>query len=144
MNRYSPELDAEICTRLAHGESLRKICSDLHMPAASSVIEWVQRDQSGFAERYARAREIGYLLLADEIVQIADTPLQGTVETSKEWGTEVKTGDMLEHRKLQVDTRKWMLAKMLPKVYGDKQQIEHSGAIDMAGAITAARNRSGR
>lgn len=143
MVRYSPELADEICARLAEGEPLRKICEDPHMPSAGGVIGWVTRDESGFAERYARAREIGYQVLADEILHIANTPMEGVTVTSKEWGDEVKRGDMLEHRKLQVDSRKWLLSKMLPKVYGDKQQVEHSGSIDTAGALMAARNRSG-
>ena len=125
------------------GESLRKICEDAHMPAASSVIEWVQRDESGFAERYAQARAIGYQLLADELVHIADTPMIGTKSVSKATGLEITEGDMIEHRRLQVDTRKWMLAKMLPKIYGDKQQIEHSGGVDVVSILESARRRGG-
>ena len=29
--------------------------------------------------------------------------------------------------RLRVETRKWLLAKMLPKVYGDKLVTEHTG-----------------
>ena len=50
---------------------------------------------------------------------------------------------MIEHRRLQVDTRKWMLSKMLPKVYGDKQQVEVTGSLDVVTALNAARNRVG-
>jgi hypothetical protein len=144
MVRYSPEIAKEICERLAQGESLRAICEDIHMPSAGSVIGWVNNDTEGFAEQYARARIIGYQLLADELLHLADTPQRGSTTTSKEWGDEIKTGDMIEHRKLQVDTRKWMLSKMLPKVYGDKQQVEHSGTINTANTILEARKRSGR
>jgi Bacteriophage Sf6, terminase small subunit-like len=35
--------------------------------------------------------------------------------------------DMIEHRKLQIDSRKWLIGKMAPKKNGDKQQIEHAG-----------------
>ena len=35
---------------------------------------------------------------------------------------------MIDHRRLQIDTRKWLIGKMAPKKYGDKQQLEHSGA----------------
>ena len=31
--------------------------------------------------------------------------------------------------KLQIDTRKWVLSRMNPKKYGDKQQMEHSGDV---------------
>lgn len=143
MVRYSTEIADEILERLAQGQALRKICEDLHMPTASSVIGWVNRDESGFAERYARAREVGYALLADELIHIADTPMIGTKSVSKATGLEITEGDMIEHRRLQVDTRKWMLAKMLPKVYGDKQQVEHSGQVDVVSVLNAARNRVG-
>lgn len=144
MVRYSPDIAAEICERLSQGESLRKICDDPHMPVPSAVIAWVMKDVDGFSERYTHARSIGYQLLADELIHIADTPHIGTKSVSKATGLEITEGDMIEHRRLQVDTRKWMLAKMLPKVYGDRQHIEHSGAIDTVATLIAARKRSGR
>jgi hypothetical protein len=36
---------------------------------------------------------------------------------------------MIEHRRLKVDSRKWFLSKMLPKIYGDKLDLNHSGYI---------------
>lgn len=48
-----------------------------------------------------------------------------TKETDR--GTETRTGDMIEHRRLRVDTWKWMLAKALPKVYGDRLAAELTG-----------------
>lgn len=135
-NKYSLELAKELCKRLELGESLRGICEDPHMPFPSAVLGWVDRDVDGFAEHYARARGIGYRLLADEIIEISDRPSGSLVNG----GTD--TGDVA-HRRLQVDSRKWMLSKMLPKVYGEKQQIEHSGTIDTVATLLAARKRSG-
>lgn len=77
----------------------------------------------GFAAQYTRAREIGYDRLADELLKIADTPQHGVKTTTKATGTETTEGDMIEHRRLQVDARKWMLSKMLPKKYGDKMAL---------------------
>ena len=34
---------------------------------------------------------------------------------------------MIEHRRLQIETRKWLLGKMAPKKYSDKQIYEHGG-----------------
>ena len=34
---------------------------------------------------------------------------------------------MIEHRRLQIDACKWLIGKMAPKKYDDKQQIEHAG-----------------
>lgn len=117
---YSQEIADAICARLAEGESLNAICQTEGMPAESTVRSWALDDVEGFAAKYARAREIGYERLADEILRIADTPQPGTKTVSKATGIETTEGDMIEHRRLQVDARKWMLAKMLPKKYGDK------------------------
>ena len=35
--------------------------------------------------------------------------------------------DVIAHKRVQIDTRKWMLSKMLPKVYGDKVVAEITG-----------------
>lgn len=100
----------EICLRLAEGKSLRSVCSDSEMPDPSTVLRWTDSDPV-FALQYARARETGYRLLADEILEIAD-------------------GDeMADHKRVRVDARKWMLSKMLPKVYGDKVETTHTGTV---------------
>lgn len=120
-----------ICQRLAEGESLNAICKTKGYPAESTVRAWALDDRNGFSAKYARAREIGYDRLAEEILAIADTPRTGTKSVSKATGLEVTEGDMIEHRRLQVEARKWMLSKMLPKRYGDK--------LELAGELTVKR-----
>src|SRR5690606_20725933 len=63
----------------------------------------VRDDREGFAEQYARARNIGYEVMADEIIEIADGG-------SDDW----------QRDRLRVDARKWLLAKALPKRFGDR------------------------
>lgn len=138
---FTPEVAAEICRRLAAGESLRAICKDEGMPPESTVRGWVTDDVQGFAAQYARARDTGLDCIADEIIEIANTPHEGTVVTSKEWGEEIKTGDMLEHRKLQVDARKWYLSKLAPKRYGDRLHTEHSGEVAVTSLAAKMRRR---
>ena len=55
--------------------------------------------------------------------------LQGVTVTTKlsregEMYDETRRGDMIEHRRLMADTRKWLLSKCLPKIYGDKFSVE--------------------
>lgn len=127
--KYRPCLAAEICERLARGETLRSICRDDHMPEAQSVRRWVIYDHNGFASQYANARDIGLDAMSDEILDIADTTEAGTrVEESLKGGTKVITGDMTQHRHLRVETRKWYLSKMAPKRYGLKTTTELTGA----------------
>lgn len=137
---FSPEIANAICARLEAGESLRTICASDGMPHRATVHRWLDEHES-FRDQYARARDKGLDVLADEILEIANTPHEGTVVTSKEWGEEIKTGDMLEHRKLQVDARKWYLSKLAPKRYGDRLHTEHSGEVSVTGLAGRMRNR---
>lgn len=125
---YSEEIANQICEALTEGKSLRSICKSPVFPAEPTVRAWALDNAGGtFSAQYSRAREIGYARLAEEILQIADTPKIG--RKIKKTGEEIEEtiGDMIEHRRLQVDTRKWMLSKMLPKIYGDKLNLEGSG-----------------
>lgn len=125
---HNPELAIEICERLANGESLRAICKSAHIPEESVVRGWARDDRCGFAAQYAKARDAGLDVMADQIIEIADTPQIGLkVETSEDGVKEIRE-DMLGHRRLQVDTRKWYLSKLAPKRYGDRTAMELTGA----------------
>ena len=92
----------------------------------STVLLWKDADEV-FAEQYTRARTLGYQLLADEILEISDDGSNDTYTDDE--GNERTNQDVIARSRLRVDSRKWMLSKMLPKVYGDKIQTEHSGGI---------------
>lgn len=72
---------------------------------------------------YARAKSLGLERKADEAEFIADTEPE-RVETK--FGSQVDPG-WVAWQKLRVETRKWMLAKLAPKRWGDKVQQEVSG-----------------
>ncbi len=128
----SAEIEDEIVRRLSDGEPLRSICRDEHMPAWRTVYDWISAD-SDFSARIARARELGADAIAEQCLDIADTPLYGE-ETELDANGNIiktKTGDMLGHRKLQIETRLKLLSKWQPKKYGDKIQadLNHRGEI---------------
>lgn len=123
---YDAEVAAAILECLADGMLLAEICQFPGFPKESTVRGWAVDDREGFAAPYTRARRIGWEKRAEELLIISDTPEPGeTVTASAKDGITVKRGDMLEHRRLRVDTRKWLLAKMIPKVYGDR--MTHAG-----------------
>lgn len=113
---FTPKLADEICGRLVNGESLRAICRDEGFPAVGTVLRWVG-ENADFREQYARARELQAETLADEIVSIADDAEKDQPSVAK--------------ARLQVDSRKWVASKLLPKKYGDK--IAHVGGDPAAG-----------
>ena len=66
-------------------------------------------------ERYARAKLQGMESVADEIMEIADE-----CELSS---------DAVAKARVQIDSRKWLLSKLLPKRYGEKLDVAHSGEV---------------
>lgn len=125
---YTPEIADEICSLLACGRTLRDICRDDGMPPESTVRQWALDDREGFSARYAQAREIGYHSMADETLEIADDASNDWMETNGDDSEGWKAnGEHIQRSRLRVDTRKWMLSKVLPKVYGDRTSVEHTG-----------------
>lgn len=117
---FSHAIADKICASLIDGHSLRKTCAAENMPHAATVCRWLATNEE-FREQYARARELQADALFDETLDIADTTEEGIETTTKPDGSvETKSGDMLGHRKLRIDTRKWIAGKLAPKKYGDK------------------------
>ena len=128
---YTAEIHHEIVRRLATGEPLTIICGDEHMPDDDTVRRW-GKDRPALESDIARARLRGFDAIAAEALAIANTPCEGVETVTKaDGGIEERRGDMLGHRKLQVETRLKLLAKWDPKRYGEKQQVEHSGGLTL-------------
>jgi hypothetical protein len=126
---YSAELASNICSELAEGKTLREVCRGEGMPSEAAVRQWALEDRNGFASHYARAREIGYLSMADELLEVADDGTNDWMERKNRDGStvEVENHEALGRSRLRVDTRKWLLSKALPKVYGEKVHTEVTG-----------------
>jgi hypothetical protein len=122
---YTDDLANEIVLRLSSGEPLRSICRDEHMPHWTTAYDWIEA-RPDLSLRIAHAREIGFDAIAEEALQIADTPMEGVrTEIGDDGKTKEIREDMLGHRKLQIETRLKLLAKWSPKRYGDR--ITHGG-----------------
>lgn len=128
---YDAKKAAQICEALAtSSRGLGAVCEELGIASRSTVYRWLTENEE-FRERYTQAREFQCQVLADELLEIADKPQVGTVTKIGPNGTETRTGDMIDHRRLQVDARKWVLAKLLPAKYGDRTEVTgaNGGAI---------------
>lgn len=120
---YTKELADSICAELSTGKSLRSIVSSGDMPAMSTVFKWL-REIKEFSEQYEIAKQESADAMGEELLYIADTPVMGEIRTIKPDGTiEIKQDEMLGHRRLQVDSRKWLMSKMKPKKYGDRLDL---------------------
>lgn len=83
------------------------------MPCASSVFLWLTKHET-FSENYAKAQKERSEALYEEMFEIGDEVAPDAAAVAK--------------ARLRVDTRKWALARMNPKRYGDKITQEHTGA----------------
>lgn len=106
----TPELEQEILSRLANGETLRAICRSEGMPSEAGVRFWVV-DDPDFAAQYARARGVGLDCIAEETIEIADDKARDSND-----------------RRVAIDARKWFLSKLRPDKYGDRAAVELTGA----------------
>ena len=108
-SEYSDEIAGSILARISNGESLRQICRSEGFPDHTTVYRWmIQRENFGTA--YARARLEQADTLADEIQAIADDESIPS-----------------DSRRIRVDARKWIAAKLKPKTYGERVVNEHTG-----------------
>lgn len=113
------------------GQSLRKCCEATGV-AINSFLRWVDADPALVAQ---------YVLARARMLDVQAEALEDIGEQAARATDAVEVAGL----RLQSDNRKWLLSKLAPKKYGDKQQIEHSGSIDTATTIIEARRaRSAR
>lgn len=123
---FTQEMADRIVAWIAEGKTLRAFCRKEDTPCFRTVYDWI-RKYPEFAEAMEEARRIGFDAIAEEMLEIADTPEAGEIETVDGEGkvVEKRREDMLGHRKLRVYTREQLLAKWHPRKYGT--MIKHAG-----------------
>lgn len=120
---YTAKIAMEICDRLSKGESLRSICRREEMPAINTVLNWLfDHKHLAFEKDYERAREIQADVIFEETFEIADDSLK-IVKNGKVSTANARVNAL----RLQVDTRKWALARMKPKRYGERVDVTSGG-----------------
>lgn len=126
-NGYTKEIADKICEELALGKSLRTVCAQDEMPSMATIFKWM-RENEEFLNQYARAKQESADAMAEEILDISDNGSNDWME--KNYGEQsvwVTNGEALQRSRLRVDTRKWLMAKMKPKKYGEKMDVTSDG-----------------
>ncbi len=127
---YNEEIAAAICTRIAAGESLRKICDSEGFPHRDTVHYWLFSQQYPiFSDQYAAAREAQMEYWSEEIVEIADEEPLCTVELKDGAQRTAVDNAGVNRNRLRVDSRKWLMSKLAPKKYGDNASLNVSGEV---------------
>lgn len=118
---------------VSEGLSLRKATAK-HQTTAQTFLREVA-DNPALAEQYDRARASVIERLADEVLELADQPVPKLDNGATDPG-------LVRQRQLQVDTRKWFLSKLAPKIYGDRLDVQVTDTrISISGALAAAQSR---
>lgn len=122
----------EICNRISKGESLRSVLRDDDMPDRTTFFKWIDSNKE-YINQYARATELRADYIFDEMFEIADDGQNDYIEKVTNDGESytVLNSEHVQRSKLRIDARKWALAKMNPKKYGDKLDLNHSGEMEI-------------
>lgn len=122
-----------VCNEIANSDkSLEVICGGIpDAPTGRTISRWLVDDDS-LCQVYARAKERQADYLAAQILELSDQCRMGTRTTDRDGKIEIVTADMVERSRLQIDARKWLAAKLAPRKYGDRVQVETSTTLTIA------------
>jgi hypothetical protein len=108
----------EVLERLSDGELLSEIGADIGVKRTTIYMRFQATPE--LVDAYARAREQGLMARGERLRTLARRELpklaSGGIDPAA-----------VSQLKIEVDTEKWTLSKLLASVFGDKVQQEHSG-----------------
>lgn len=109
-SRYNALVANTILERLVGGESILEIARDSDMPGERTIYSWLATKPE-FQQNYARVTEIRAHLYAERQLLVS---------------LEAYDKDSAAASRVKAEAYRWMSARMLPRVYGDK--MLHTGA----------------
>ena len=122
-----PDIVNEIINWIAHGNTLRSYCRQKNKPNWRTISNWLEKDDGDFIARFAHARDMGADAIAEECLEIIDSPppLCGS-----EGNTRLDPA-AVQMQKNRVEARLKLLAKWNPKKYGERVGVEAKGDISL-------------
>lgn len=132
----------QLCERVAAGELAKDVCFSFGL-SPSTPFKWAQEDPE-FGKAYEQARIMQAHALAEGLIEIAEgrdelTELWETLiemeedelenmapEKRREFINRLRTG-VIQRDTLRVNTGKWFVSKLAPKIYGDKLDLTSGG-----------------
>lgn len=119
--RTREEIMTDMCTRIGGGESVSAICRDGgEYPALRTFWGWLAKDKDMLA-LYEAALQMRAHVFAEELLEIADDSSQDTYMTENGPRTDP---EVAARSKLRVNTRQWIMSRLLPKKYGDSLKLD--------------------
>ncbi|GEM_PF-745979 len=114
---YTIKLAHEICEVIATtSKGIKALCKENpHWPNSDTIYNWLAKNKE-FSDHYARAKRQQIEVIIDEILTIADDASSDYVTNDE--GRPVIDHEHINRAKLRIDTRKWLAAKLVPRMYG--------------------------
>lgn len=108
---YTEEMGNRVCEAVKASQSgLRTtLKADGSLPSLEIVMRWLDQYAS-FRSQYTLAKNDQLRLMAEDIVDLSNDE-------------SLEPND----KRIRIDTRKWLLSKLIPKTYGDKLDLTSGG-----------------
>jgi hypothetical protein len=116
---YTPELGDLICSMLAEGISLKRVCEKAEMPSRQTIYTWLRIHET-FLDNYMRAKDDSADAYADDIADIADRVMDRDPQRRID----------PHAARVAIEGKKWAASKLKPKKYGDKLDLTGETTIN--------------
>jgi hypothetical protein len=133
--RYDPEkLWPTILEAIANGASLASALRQPGMPSYA-LAKLHLRSNPALREAYEQAVQDRAAFLAEELIEMADTPIPEGLDPASR-------SAWVQHLRVRLDTRKWIASRVYRQVYGDRVDVEvNHTRISITAALEAAERR---
>lgn len=128
---YSDALAEQICEAISNSEyGLHQICKENpHFPRVSTIYKWLaDGNYPVFVEMYTRAKAAQAEYMRDSMLKIVDDGTNDYMTIQKgDQSYNVEDREVTSRSKLRFEARKWLMAKLNARVYGDKIDVTTQG-----------------
>jgi hypothetical protein len=133
--QYDPErIWPTILESIANGASLASALRKPGMPSYA-LAKLHLRTNPALKEAYEQAVQDRAAFLAEELIEMADTPIPEGLDPASR-------SAWVQHLRVRLDTRKWIASRVYRQVYGDRVDVEvNHTRISISAALEAADQR---
>ena len=118
--KFSAELAEKICELVACGWLMKDAARHFGIPP-ETVCRWVVRHED-FRQAYTVARAQRTEIWAEECIEVADDGSRDY--TTDKHGRRIFDSENVHRARLRIDARKWQMARLDPRLWGDRQQVD--------------------
>ena len=144
-SKFPADITTIICQKVMSGTPMHKISGEEGMPCRATISRWLNTDPH-FMKMYLDAARVSVLMDADRMQAIADgeTVYEEFLTTDEDGNDVVKKlakVEPVDRARLRLQTIQWRATKLLPKIFGDKVELETGLGDSLDKLLTEISNR---